>query len=595
LTADQELELTKARQKLRETQISVPTNIISEMETQQTKVNSMLENKNKERELAINQLVDEGVIFRKEADKRIAESNLQLTQERLDNEIHYLARLKEFNKANPTIEGSEKILAKETEITELKIQLIQMEEQAQQARFDAVIESQDKANRVIEASAKEREIKLQQLVNDGLISRKDADRQIETSNQEVNRNKLIQEQKALEELRKLYQENPSLESLKTIEDKTKEVSELTLQVLKDEYDAQTRIVDLMKEKIDYENKSLDVQSQGLSSIEKSLDIQSKLSESRFNLQKALSDLETGRTQIKIDELQSDIDATNSEAEKLKLKQDIYDLEKEASKQRLQALLREQEQQRISLQLEQRRNELASKRNELDAQKAVNDANIALLEAKRGGDIRDIALAQEGLNLALENLSFTREENQNTQLINKQSEQALLAQQQLAREQFTSSESIKLTNLKNDINNTGKSQADKPVTPDMIANETTSTNTNKQQKRDDIEKELTKQMRTPSSLKIGGSVQDYQVLSPSKITQISNNALSNFNNMASNIVTPILTQLTQLNQQIGAIASQRPVINQTNTFENKFADTDQSKLLAKVRGQTYDQILQVMAV
>jgi tape measure domain-containing protein len=594
LTADQEKELVKARQKLGETKVNAPVKLLGDMEQQTTELNQIVENGAKLTEKNINELVANGTISRKEADKQIAESNLSMNRQKLTNDENYLARLIEFNKANPTIEGNTKILAKEKEINDSRIALIQQEEQAQQARYDAVIYANEQANKTIEKSTKEREISIQQLKNKGLISAKEADRTLASSTQKLNKDKLAQEQQTLKRLTALYQQHPTIESLVIIKDKTKEVADLTLQTLQDEYEAQTRLVELAKEKIDYENKSLDINQQSLSLIEKGLDNQSKLIESRSNLVKALSDLELGRTQQQINELQAQVELVNGEQAKLDLKKQIYELETKSTQQKLKALLNEQRQQLMSLQLEERRNKLASQRNELDAKKAVNDAQIALLEAERGGDERDINLAKESLSIALQGQLLAKEQTITNDELSKNSMTALLANQQLAKEQFASDESLRLSALQRDLNKPpeGTNQpTDQPTDqPTGITTEGVTATVKPDIKvQSEIEKDILKQFNRPI---LDGN--NFKMLATRQVQDIAQTALNGLSNMTADILNPVIDQLKVIGNKLSAIENQRPVVNQNNIFENKFADTDQSKLLARVRSQTYDQISSVMS-
>lgn len=468
----QKKQIEETKQRIRDLKVElfktnedIVDNLIGQIESN---INIAIESQNVkalEFQSLVAQRLMEGAISQKEASDYIVEYK--------EGEINRLIAFDENRiKALETLKKTIGLTAdQEKELVKARNQLATSKFEAPKKLYDEFIQSAQDGIDLLEFSAKQRESSIQQLVNSGVISRKEADRQLAESNRQLNRDRYNNDYDYFLRLQEFNKENPTIEGYKEIEQRAKALNDLQNQLLQDEYQKQQELIDLANEKLNQQAKSLDLRNQELDLQLKLLDIQTKaldsqqrLFEAQNRLNTALANLETGRDQLLIDELNYQLEINSNEKEQLRIKKEIYALEKKATQDKVKALIAEQKQQLISLDIEENRMKIEAQRTAITNQQALNQAQnqilqqqIALNDAKRSGDKVEIEFATQSLDLAYQQLNLTQQEiAENNKLLAldiesaKFNRQSTEAEQRLAREQLAQEESFRLNAIRKDV-------------------------------------------------------------------------------------------------------------------------------------------------
>jgi tape measure domain-containing protein len=603
----------------------------------------------------------EGAIFQKEA-SLMSMQYKEIETKALISFDEY--RIKELERLQKTIGLT---ADQEKELVKARNQLATSKFEAPKKLYDEFIQSAQDGIDLLEFSAKQRESSIQQLVNSGVISRKEADRQLAESNRQLNRDRYDNDYDYFLRLQEFNKENPTIEGYKEIEQRAKALNDLQNQLLQDEYQKQQELIDLANDKLNQQAKYLDLRNQELDLQLKLLDIQTKaldsqqrLFEAQNRLNTALANLETGRNQLIIDELNHQLEINSNEKEQLRLKKEIYALEKKATRDKVKALIAEQKQQLISLDIEENRMKIEARRTAITNQQALNQAQnqilqqqIALNDAKRSGDKVEIELATQSLDLAYQQLGLTQQEiAENNKLLALDLESAKLnrqtteTEQRLAREQLAQEESFRLNSirretegLENKLKNV-KTQTDQQLKEktaadrEIIVDESTYlskviSDTGKQPETA-TEDTAQEQLMTLEEIKrdnrlraeLEGNLFDLlqrgvmgnqgQIIGNPENNQKIKDTFENVTLKTLNLpqmVTPTITidtpkqlqfqntlldGLNKIYQQLINIGGQKPVINQTNEFVNQFASNNEKELLRQARNQTLTDLNNLFA-
>jgi len=607
----------------------------------------------------------EGAIFQKEASLMSMQYKKIETNALISFDEY---RIKELERLQKTIGLT---ADQEKELVKARNQLATSKFEAPKKLYDEFIQSAQDGIDLLEFSAKQRESSIQQLVNSGVISRKEADRQLAESNRQLNRDRYNNDYDYFLRLQEFNKENPTIEGYKEIEQRAKALNDLQNQLLQDEYQKQQELIDLANDKLNQQAKSLDLRNQELDLQLKLLDIQTKaldsqqrLFEAQNRLNTALANLGAGRNQLMIDELNAQLDIVSNEKEQLRIKKEIYELEKKATQDKITALINEQKQQLISLDIEEKRAEIEARRTDIANKQALNQAQnqilqqqIALNEARKTGDQTEIALATDSLKLAYEGLSLTQEDIKANNELNRISQetaqlnrQATLAEQRLAREQLAQEESFRLNQFRREIDNLEKKAkqtteetakqiqqtepqtgadrkviidessfkkkiiSDTAVPKENVATEATAQDqlmTLEEIKRDNqLRAELEGNLF--DLLQKGVIGNQGQIIGNPENNQKIKDTFENVTLKTLNLpqmVTPTITidtpkqlqfqntlldGLNKIYQQLINIGGQKPIINQTNEFVNQFASNNEKELLRQARNQTLTDLNNLFA-
>ena len=422
------------------TEMDIRKNALAQITSETEKATRKLQVADKERLADLAEAEQRGVITKSEAEAQKA----QLTTDRLKKELELeRTTLAQLEKQPPSEERNNAILSARQRLADKRIAIVEAEAQREEQIRRAVLDRIEKANREaldkVQLAGQERAIATQRLINQGLLSEQDAGKVRVENQQQQYRAELSaaqQQQSALQQLLGQARTGKQREEAeKSVTEARKKTNDLTLKLLESEQAAQKATVDTAIAGIEKElaerNRAFDAQLTQLATVRqeraantadaelsaqreisaseiitKSLDRQNQLLQAKANLLKATSDAAQTELELGVGNLDRAVelrkaldDQRISQQERVVIQaqlnrlgidgetsiyaivQQRQQLENALAAQKRAALLQEQQQAKSALELETRRNELASARAVTEARIAEIKAKAALLDAQ----------------------------------------------------------------------------------------------------------------------------------------------------------------------------------------------------------------------
>ncbi|MBT9137680.1 MAG: hypothetical protein DDT31_00218 [Syntrophomonadaceae bacterium] len=409
-----------------------------EIKTAYDNANKAIEASGNARLVAIKQQQLDGVISAKDAAQMIAADEIRVLQERIRNSEPVVAKLKsQLLGATPEEKVKLDKLISEIESNSQKDRLKIIENglaeklRAEQESYKQIENIQKSATAAASAAEKQRQIDVQTLLNQGVITKQEAEsRNLQATQNRINA-EIAAEQFKIQALEALPTSNdPAKEAeknAKIIESKTK-ISDLTLNLLKTEETAQQQVRDAAIRGLEEQGRVAEVEANKRISanlaVLNSLKAEQELFNARTSLEEAQANLAKTRldNQIKIAQAIGD----QGTAQQLKLQSIQQEI---ASQERIFAA------QQKSLEITQQIKAADLERQRILDQIAIKESEIGLLKLKQKKDVTDgeIELANQIVNLNKEKLSQTEMAIQRQGEINSLNQQELQAKQAITRE------------------------------------------------------------------------------------------------------------------------------------------------------------------
>jgi hypothetical protein len=370
----------------------------------------------REKNLEIALLLDQGAITAEQAEARKAEASQAGIDAQLGAERARLAALE--GRGVETTADLEKrrqdlIAESQDKIISLVDQRVQRQEEIEQKLVEAIRSAQEEALAIVEDASKERELLIQRQVNAARAAGKSeqeianirADGDLQSQKEALDA-KLAAEKQFLAELEALPQANTpeaAKQREESIRAARRETSQVVLELLKLEEEQQKRVAELALQQIADRRTVLEEQSS----------IVNAANDQRSTIISAQTRLLESQQALEENGIQRQIDGAKTEAERAKLGVELEQTRQQNLEERLV--------------LEREAFELAQAKALLDAQIAIAEREIALEEAVLNGETeKQIALKQKLLDLEKERLGTI----QNAQGL----EQQAFANEQTLKEQ-----------------------------------------------------------------------------------------------------------------------------------------------------------------
>jgi hypothetical protein len=370
----------------------------------------------REKNLEIALLLDQGAITAEQAEARKAEASQAGINAQLEAERARLAALDGRGvEATADLEKRRQDLIAESQdkIIGLVDQRVQRQEEIEQKLVEAIKSAQEDALAIVEDASKERELLIQRQVNAARAAGKSeqeianirADGDLQSQKEALDA-KLAAEKQFLAELEALPQANTpeaAKQREESIRAARRETSQVVLDLLKLEEEQQKRVAELALQQIADRRTALEEQSS----------IVNAANDQRSTIISAQTRLLESQQALEENGIQRQIDGAKTEAERAKLGVELEQTRQQNLEERLV--------------LEREAFELAQAKALLDAQIAIAEREIALEEAVLNGETeKQIALKQKLLDLEKERLGTI----QNAQGL----EQQAFANEQTLKEQ-----------------------------------------------------------------------------------------------------------------------------------------------------------------
>lgn len=285
-------------------------------------------------------------------------------------------------------ESFDQIQQLEQQQAQLQTQLAEQQIQDRQALRDRERQdleaAQSKANDAIKASVTQREIELQQLRNQGLLSERELQSELTKVNADRIDETLAQEQQRLAELQSIRSEIADDESQEAIQaeaqireseqrilDATKERLEVEQQL---QQQAQEEIIRAIDERAQAAQNAATRESQAIDRQISLYDTLNSSLEQQSRLLQAQNDLRNAANQQTVSNLNIAASLTKNEKER-------EQLQAQAAVAQLQALREQQEFENQSLAIQQQLEQLAVRRRQIEAEAAEIQARAALAQAE----------------------------------------------------------------------------------------------------------------------------------------------------------------------------------------------------------------------
>ena len=358
----------------------------------------------REKNLEIALLLDQGAITAEQAEARKAEASQAGINAQLEAERARLVALEGRGvEATADLEKRRQDLIAESQdkIIGLVEQRVQRQEEIEQKLVEAIKSAQEDALAIVEDASKERELLIQRQVNAARAAGKSeqeianirADGDLNSQKEALNA-RLAAQKQFLAELEALPQANtPEAvdQREESIRAARRETSQVVLELLKLEEDQQKRVAELALQQIAERRTVLEEQS---AIVNAANDNRSTLISAQTRLLESQQSLEENGIQRRIDAIEAEGTSQAAQAQA------------DAARAKLQIELEQTRQQNLEerLVLEREAFDLAQAKAVLDAQIAIAEREIALEEATLNGETeKQIALKQKLLDLEKERL------------------------------------------------------------------------------------------------------------------------------------------------------------------------------------------------
>lgn len=374
---------------------------------------------------ATQDLLNQRIISDEEANLK----QIQSSRRRINDELHLeRAKLLQLQALEPTRDRDvAEQRAKEIETTAARIEQLQIdqiktireiaqaEDQILASSYRRVTDAVEDATDLISAAETERQVAVQRLINIGVLDAEQANLAILQSDRRRIRDQIDLERRKILAIERLPRPDDPVEARnreREIRSARQQTANLTRELLKNEFDQQERIKELAIKRLkdeaelaklvkDRQSEALDRQMEGYRKINAAIERQVQLTEAQNRLANSQTNLEQAKLQIEVDRVE-DVSRRRRLEERL------------AAIQR-RALLQQQEQARISTQVELDRARIAADRAVLEqriavlkAMQAKIDAEAALQEAALSGDPAALQRAALGLEIADRQLQVSQQ-------------------------------------------------------------------------------------------------------------------------------------------------------------------------------------------
>ncbi|WP_016949759.1 hypothetical protein [Anabaena sp. PCC 7108] len=404
-------------------------------------------------------LIDQGIVSQSEGERRLTSLKQQELEIRLKNTQQALAR--ERKEGRGSGDTAKQLTDQEKQ---LQVEIVKTRTDGLRKLQGVYIKdletSLSKASDAVKAAETSRLTQIQQLLNQGVISQKQAEElRLNAKRQSIAEDLKIEQERLAKLLALPKTANPEDEESRQgkIRASRQRTADLQLQLLQNEYDKQQQIraaaIKAIEERAGAQfrasasiNSDLEKEKAAYDAINQAIDASKQLLESRAAVQKSLSNLQQTQTEGEIQILQQalalrkEIDKSESPEAKailqtalnklvvdgaiteLSLVQQRQAIENQLAQQKREAALAEIKRQQQSLALELQKNQIIAGRALLEAKiaenKAKQDLNAAeskLATAKENPqDTEAIKNAQQSVDLAKQAIDLTKQNVENAQ-------------------------------------------------------------------------------------------------------------------------------------------------------------------------------------
>lgn len=331
-------------------------------------------------------------------------------------------------------EFQDRVIELESELVATKVEIAQREYDEKLADYEEFLEEVDarreKAETFAVAAQKERNLEIQQLLNDGVIAQEEADR-LRLSNQSaVISQQLEAERRKYSKLRKFRSEDKELEAKNDAEKgaSKQKILDLTISLLEQERQAEEKTLTAIA---NLRSDNLSQYESNINRVQSLFQQQSQLNRDRDNALVRGADLELANLQRAL-ELRRKInsDDTNSQERKDAIRElnslgiegktsefallnKIADREEELAEMKLRNLDKQQEREQKLLEIENQKLIIATRRASIEARQGLNEADKQLTAAENALDNaqtpEEVAQANEQFKLARESYELAQQE------------------------------------------------------------------------------------------------------------------------------------------------------------------------------------------
>ena len=517
---------------------------------------------------------------------------------------------------------------------------LQQEHQTKLDKYDRFLEEvetrRQKAEDRASVSEKERSIELQRLINSGVLTTEKAEELKSEATRDRITKDLAAEKRKLNEISFIIQTDKDLREKQdtAIKESKSKALDLTLELLEQEQQAEERTIEALSTARDNYYSALEQRLTSLSELRQQY---SELDSDRAKSAEKLADLELTtlnraleiRRQLSKDDLnpterQDLIRELNSlgikgKTSELALLQKIEDRERALAKLKLDNLKKQQEQERILLDIENDKLELSTIKAYQEAQKAVNDAEkevasteSAIAEADTPEELAKATelnqLAQRSLKLAESQVDTTKQQLDDLDNIIERKKENLKLSQQIAIAEMEATNNTEAYSRRRDRT---EARSGEDLSTEERVNKRV-----EQAKQDGkeitAEEEEKLRDRFLSQERNRDNYSDaqvprrrsrgYSISAPPEILNAINSGKPFVVPSITNKITPLKTQnfpapqgnliLDQL-RKIETKLKTPTVINQENNFTNSYERLDSDRLLRQARSEAYEGVIEAM--
>jgi hypothetical protein len=440
--------------------------------------------------------------------------------------------------------------------------------------------------------SKELEVDIQKAINQGIISQKEADTLRLKSSADRIAADLKLEKARLAEMETLQKDNPALMMEDQIRAAREKTLDLTLELLNKEAEARQAILDSISKSAEIEGQRAEIQGRAIAVYDRIVQSQISLLEARNGLAEALNTLQEKRIEGAIEELELSTQRQMSDEKRESIQRRIARMESKLASTRISNLARIQQQERLSLEIEERKSLLESRRAEIEAKRSIIDAQRSLMEAQLEGDTAGVMFAQQSLGLALQEMEIVNQERMDLQAINELKREQLMATQEIAREEFAREEIAKrMAKAEGDAVDSRKALLDKVSSP----SEGKVSKANQSAIAASVEREMRRAMGSQPTIKNPGDrLASLTANSMDQVKDLMKGIKSiPVNEIVAKGFSSIESQIDKVIQKLTAIEKIPAPVTVNPTFNNTFQKGEDKALLDRMRRQTLTDITNVV--